>query len=413
MRKSLLTALCMSLATAPTVALAQNEDQTPPAGDDQAQQNTENDQGAEQQGGETEGAEVVDQKQGDQVKMPKTEGARETAPGETHTVVKGDTLWDLSQQYLGSPWYWPKVWSYNPEIANPHWIYPGNLVRFFPAGEEGPSRVEVGNAPQEMQEDEGVTSPEMMQEEETKVNVSGRIGFVPKGAVRVQKTGFVTRAEVEEAGTIVNTFAEKLMLSYPDTMYVKFKRPSDARVGDNYVIFHTEKEINHPVNGGRVGYLTRVDGTAKILSVDKNVATAQVTGSFDDVRVGYLLGPAGEHLVDYLAPRPNDREMKGYVVASMEPQLTLLGEHQYILIDRGTSDGVQPGNTFTIVRNGHGNFLHPNEEQDMSLPTEPVATCMAVDVKDKTSTCLLIRSIREVVEGDRVEMRAGTRTALR
>src|ERR1035437_9153443 len=54
-----------------------------------------------------------------------------SAPGTQHRVEKGDTLWDLSQKFLGSPWYWPKVWSYNPEIANPHWIYPGNEVRFF------------------------------------------------------------------------------------------------------------------------------------------------------------------------------------------------------------------------------------------------------------------------------------------
>src|SRR6476620_4722624 len=66
--------------------------------------------------------------------------------GTQHTVVRGDTLWDLSQKYLGSPWYWPKVWSYNPEIANPHWIYPGNQVRFFPNGEEAPARVDSSTA---------------------------------------------------------------------------------------------------------------------------------------------------------------------------------------------------------------------------------------------------------------------------
>src|SRR5208283_2774499 len=70
-------------------------------------------------------------------------GAAPELPGTTHTVVPGDTLWDLSQHYLGSPWYWPKVWSYNPQIANPHWIYPGNQVRFFTGtGEEPAGEVE-------------------------------------------------------------------------------------------------------------------------------------------------------------------------------------------------------------------------------------------------------------------------------
>ena len=46
-----------------------------------------------------------------------------------HVVVSGDTLWDLCASYYGDPWRWPEVWSLNPAITNPHWIYPGNLVR--------------------------------------------------------------------------------------------------------------------------------------------------------------------------------------------------------------------------------------------------------------------------------------------
>src|SRR5262245_30348463 len=51
---------------------------------------------------------------------------------ETHAVQSGDTLWDLCSKYLNSPWYWPKIWSYNPQITNPHWIFPGNELRFYP-----------------------------------------------------------------------------------------------------------------------------------------------------------------------------------------------------------------------------------------------------------------------------------------
>ena len=47
----------------------------------------------------------------------------------TYTVKKGDTLWDICDTYFANPWQWPRVWSYNPEILNPHWIYPGELVR--------------------------------------------------------------------------------------------------------------------------------------------------------------------------------------------------------------------------------------------------------------------------------------------
>src|SRR5512145_1126043 len=70
------------------------------------------------------------------------EGQGAVPPPDTYTVRPGDTLWDLSGRFLNNPWYWPKVWSYNPDITNPHWIDPGQLLRFYPSAEEAPVRVE-------------------------------------------------------------------------------------------------------------------------------------------------------------------------------------------------------------------------------------------------------------------------------
>ena len=53
---------------------------------------------------------------------------------ELHVVRSGDTLWDICFYYFNDPWQWPKIWSYNPQITNPHWIYPGDLVRLLPRG---------------------------------------------------------------------------------------------------------------------------------------------------------------------------------------------------------------------------------------------------------------------------------------
>src|SRR5438270_7462449 len=64
---------------------------------------------------------------------------------EEYTIIKGDTLWDLSQKFLNNPWYWPKIWSLNPSIENPHWIYPGNKLRIVPGegGAQAPAQVEA------------------------------------------------------------------------------------------------------------------------------------------------------------------------------------------------------------------------------------------------------------------------------
>ncbi len=58
---------------------------------------------------------------------------------EVYVIQKGDTLWDISDKFLDSPWYWPKIWEMNLYITNPHWIYPGNELKFSYSGKTGPT----------------------------------------------------------------------------------------------------------------------------------------------------------------------------------------------------------------------------------------------------------------------------------
>ena len=396
MHNRIITALCTLMAWAPA-ALAQEEG---PVTDDTA--------GEMGEAGEVGGLEVSPP-QGDRVRMP---DGNATAPGQVHTVVKGDTLWDLSQSYLGSPWYWPKVWSYNPEIANPHWIYPGNKVRFFPSGEEVPARVEVVNAPSEIPSDTIV--PAYMESDEGTVELAGQIGYQPRNAGRIQLQGFVTTRELDEAGRIAGSFAESKMLSFPDTIYIQFKNRGDVQVGSEYVIFRTAEEIEHPVTGADVGFLTHFLGKARVIKMDGEFVTAQITDTWDAIERGDLIGPVNENLMVNLTPRPNDRQLTGHIVVPLVPAQTMVGEHQLVVVDKGSSDGVQVGNTFTVVRQQDfgGTLMSPKDGQESKWPTESIATCLVVDTKDKMSTCILTRSIREVVPGDRIVMQPSAPVAM-
>src|SRR6266403_4006226 len=96
------------------------------------------------------------------------------APDE-YTIQKGDTLWDLSQKFLNNPWYWPKIWSLNPSIENPHWIYPGNKLRIVPG--EGGAQAPAQVAGEEQQPEAGIDATALNSPEEplpltTETNVS-------------------------------------------------------------------------------------------------------------------------------------------------------------------------------------------------------------------------------------------------
>lgn len=391
MRKLLLTAAVTCLTIGPGAAFAQS-DEDEASGDD----------------GMTEGGATI-APEPSRGPSPSSTG-KASSPGTQHTVEKGDTLWDLSQKFLGSPWYWPKVWSYNPEIANPHWIYPGNEVRFFAQGEEVPTQVEVGAPEQSIDEGEYY---------DDKVSVHGQIGFRPKNSESVALPGFVTVNEVEESGKIVGSFSEATMLAFADRIYVKFAKKA-PKLGETYIVFRNEGDVLHPINLRSIGYFTAVLAEVKVIRVDKdNNATVQIVKQYDEVRRGDMVGPSSEPIVRAVAARPNEKDVKdARLVAEVRRYPAMVGEHQLAIMDKGSDDGVKVGNSFTFWRQ-HDPFhqealLQPTLIDD-HVPSEDIGECVVFDVKKTASVCLVTRSIRELARGDRAEIRksGGARRASR
>ena len=333
--------------------------------------------------------------------------AKEEAPGTVHTVVKGDTLWDLSQHYLGSPWYWPKVWSYNPQIANPHWIYPGNQVRFFTgSGEEPAGQVEVEIEPGSGTMGEGDIGLVEPVQDDT-VEMVGPRPYEPKGREKLPRQGFVTDRDLDRTGVLSKSFAETEMLTTGDVVYLRFKDPAAAVVGKEYVIYRPDRKVYHPRSGKLVGYLTLLLGRVRVLQTnDPYYVRAQVSYTYNAMYRGDFVGPPGEAMVLTLAPVPNTNahDVEGAVVAALNPYIAVNAGGSQVVADLGSADGVQPGNTFTIVRQADPleQAVDPALNQDPHLPMEVVGRCLAAEVKEHASTCLLMRTMREIVPGDRL-----------
>jgi hypothetical protein len=351
-------------------------------------------------------------------------------PPDTYTIRPGDTLWDLSGRFLNNPWYWPKVWSFNPEITNPHWIEPGNVLKFYPSADEAPARVEpaptttpgVAVTPGQPEEEPAVEAPRELEdfsradmkapapvEEEEEVNVAGpyKIGYVPPKTIMARRETFVTPAEVASSGSLTAAFEEKSMLSTLDRAYAKFKSAADMVPGETYVVYRTERTIRHPVTKELVGYQSRILGTAKAVAVDDRAVTVIIGVTNEPIERGDLLGPWTEKFLRPVQQRPNARDLTGFIVGAQVDIMTMLGEQHVVYVDKGRSHGVEEGNVFRVVRNGDpmGQPIGAIARNDR-LPKEIVGDLLVIDVKETTSTALVTRSLRELAIGDRVEMRA-------
>ena len=353
------------------------------------------------------------------------------APAE-YTVQKGDTLWDLSQKFLNNPWYWPKIWSLNPGIENPHWIYPGRQLRIVPGegGAQAPAQVEAqaDAAPAQAGETETrvpVGSPDLevvkrnsreSRASNNTVSVSGNLSFTPPPYVMVRATGLVSPDELKNAGSLAASFEEKEMLSSFDTAYVRYKAPNaPVRVGDKLLIFRPDGDIVHPLTHRKLASETKTVAIAKVLSIKGDLATVSIGQVWEEIGRGDLVRPWSPQ-EKRVAPHPNKADVSGVLVAAVNPGLTTFGEYNEVFLDKGSADGVEEGNTFAVVRKGDGlsNELVTKSmaegeggklAQKQKTPDENVGLLLVVATKEHLSTAIVIKSVRELQAGDLVEMR--------
>ncbi len=318
--------------------------------------------------------------------------------GETHPVQSGDTLWDLCTRYLNSPWYWPKIWSYNPQITNPHWIYPGNELRFYPSDENLPTNVEIAQAIA-LPEGDDLEIPDEVDPDELVQAVGAiEVGRIAPDSIWSAHVGFVSKAQHAKAGQIVNSESEAVMLSDYDRVYMRLK--TAPRKGQDMAVYRAIRSIVHPVDGHTLGYAVEIIGGTRVVETGRVVATGVVSQAFRPIERGDFVGPWPEGFGTRIAPVPNGSEIKGYIVETMGDVLAEVGEHHFVFIDRGRSHGVQRGNTFTVL--ARGDRL---TRETRGLPNENVGQLMVVEVQDKAATAVVTFATRELRVGDKIAMR--------
>ncbi len=345
--------------------------------------------------------------------------------GDSYTIQKNDTLWDLSQKFLHNPWYWPKIWSENPQIENPHWIYPGSKLHVRLAGESTPAELEAKTDPAEWEasRDEPGIAPPLVAPADVSmgtftsgktaasVSVVGKIGYVPPPAeVKVSNPPFVSAAEMEGAGRVVGSFEEKVLLTTGDSVYLKLT--TTPKLGDVFIAYRTDHVIIHPSTHEPAGYLIQILGNVRIVDVGDGVSRGEIYNAVDTIERGDPLIPY-LHMDERVAVQPNTRALTGLVMASAQGRLGTMGENSLVFIDKGSKDGVVIGNTFSVVRRGDGlealQGLYAESgsataSEHVEFPTEEIGTILVIGVNTTACTGLIQRSIREIVLGDRVEM---------
>lgn len=308
----------------------------------------------------------------------------------THTVARGDTLWDISGHYYGNPWDWPRLWSYNPEITNPHWIYPLDQVRLMQAGQVA----------------------------QVSANIRPSYG-VGEGTLFLRELGYLDGEALERSGEIIGSPSDHMMLSPFDTVYVRFDgdRTTSERPAGEYTIYRTY-EANERMEG-ETGTLVRILGTVRIdrYDEDRRIAEATLTEALDPIERGYRVAAIPRRF-EVVPPVVSDRDLETTIVASLTPQ-QLVGEQQVVFLPVGEDDGVRMGNRFYVTRRSDEwrrslTAAPETQGQETAIPTDPeqwpeevIAEGRVVSLRPHSAGLWITRSVQVVEVGEHVEMREG------
>jgi hypothetical protein len=351
---------------------------------------------------------------GDDVQGP------ETVP-DIHLVRRGDTLWDLCNHYYQNPWAWPKVWSYNPQIANPHWIYPGDQVRLTNPNDTSPG----GNLALARRQGSSTIGGAG--------SLVNRRPLVPKDTIFLRDQGFLGDPKRDVWGELVGSDEEQMMLAEGNHVVLIFRPGVNVSKGQELTVFNSIRQPQD-VPGARKppGEIVAVRGTVKVLEFNPQTRMAKglLTESVDVIERGAKIGPVGRRF-DVVPPRKTPARVATRVLTSIYPNV-YIAQDQIAFLDKGSEDGLVPGSRLYVLRKGDSwraslttgspmtrtraliNSPEPAAAEDTptdgdekKFPEETVAELRVLRTEKYSSIAMVTQSQREVVSGDLAVSRPG------
>ncbi|HEY2902725.1 MAG TPA: LysM domain-containing protein [Polyangia bacterium] len=331
------------------------------------------------------------------------EARRDGAEGrmpDTHVVKKGDTLWSICDSYFHDPWRWPKVWAQNPDITNPHWIFPGQNIKLGAISHVTPGAVSDDAS------GDGASGDKRTE----RVRIVRAAGSTSIDNGMLREVGFVDTHELSFAGTINGSREEKILLASGDQAYVEFSQARPLKAGERFTVYKVDETnpVKEPGSSLTIGYIVRMYGDITIDTLtDRPVASATLVNLIEPVERGYRVGPIFKQF-KAVAPRKNEISTTARVVAAIQPNL-LIAQNMFVVLNRGTRHGVELGNRFIIIRQGDGYRPRMENWNDMDhrFPPDSVAELLIVDVREETAMGWVSQGNREIRIGDVADMQKG------
>ncbi|WP_165904996.1 LysM peptidoglycan-binding domain-containing protein [Parashewanella curva] len=304
---------------------------------------------------------------------------------QTYVVKKGDTLWDISSFYLQDPWRWPELWGANPQVSNPHLIYPGDILTL----------VFINGKPRLVKKPHKKLSPHGRI-----ISKNNAIPMIDLGVIQpyIVQNRVETDQWLEGKAMVVGGERESRFHMLNDVIYID----QPLKVGQKLALYEPGRELK--AHGEDLGKELVLTGSGRVIESGK-VSKLKILNSLRETRAGFYALPVDEEAMmsAYYMPSPGTTNATTRVLAIANHQREA-GQLNVVYLDRGQQAGIHPGQVFDIFRDGDEIVIdadgQPIQTEDRSAYDDMMASLSAdnaVTVPDTFRGKLMVFKVFENV----------------
>ena len=321
---------------------------------------------------------------------------------DSYTVVRGDTLWDISGKFLDEPWRWPEVWQANPDIQNPHLIFPGDRIR-LEYDADGRPKLVVSRNGVDMNfnvEDVSAGNVEKLSPRIREESLEEAIPSIPGDAIRqfLVYPRVISNEELNASPYIIGNYEGRLTSAVGHEIYA---RGLSSRDQSSYGIFRKSKVLRDPITGENLGQEVSHVGDARLLQLGDPSTLVITTNKIETLSGDRLMSSGNGFTPHQYIPRTPDFDGEGRVV-SLVDAIAQVGRNQVVVINLGERNDIEVGDVLAIERRG-GRIKDPIKGRGLdtvAIPNTRTGVVMVFQTFDKVSYALVMESKRPIHQND-------------
>lgn len=313
---------------------------------------------------------------------------------DSYVVKKGDTLWDISETFLNTPWLWPEIWQVNPQIENPHLIYPGDTINLIYV--DGRPRLTL-------QRGEGSRTVKLTPTARIEP-IDTVIPAIPLDAIDafLNRSRVVDATVLDQAAYVISGHEGRIVSGGGDKLFARDSEFQAVNLYSSYGVYRPATRYVDPDTKEELGIEAFEVGLGKIVAKDGDVSTMRLATSNEEVRLKDRLLPTEEaKVVPTFFPSSPEQEVNAKII-SVLGGVSQVGQFDVVAINRGERENLKVGNVLAIYHSS-GSVRDRIRKDVVKLPSERAGILMVFRVFEKMSYGLVLKAQRPLAVMDELK----------